>query len=84
MVSFRNGKYEYLTARKNNRYHSPKIFPNGDALNQLLARRRYLLFKTSHKRAQKQKIRPQILYKTYPDLNKAYNLATKLNYIYEK
>ena len=75
---------QYLTARKNNRYHSRKILPNGDTIKQLLARSRYLLFKTSHKRDQKQKIRPQILYKTYPDLNKAYNLATKLNYIYEK
>ncbi|WP_139959982.1 transposase, partial [Flavicella sediminum] len=61
-----------------------KVFFNGDTLKQLLARSRYLLFKTSNKWTQKQKIRAQILFENYPDLHKAYSLATKLNYIYEK
>ena len=74
----------YLTARKNNKYYTPKIFSNGDTLKQLLARSRYLLFKTRNKWTQKQQIRAQILFETYPDLHRAYTLATKLNYIYEK
>ena len=75
---------QYLTARKNNKRYTSKLFSNGDTLKQLLARSRYLLFKTSNKWTQKQKIRAQILFESYPDLHKAYTLATKLNYIYEK
>ena len=73
----------YLTARKNNKYYTPKIFSNGDTLKQLLARSRYLLFKNRNKWTQKQQIRAQILFEIYPDLHRAYELATKLNYIYE-
>jgi len=74
----------YLTARKNNKYYTPKIFSNGDTLKQLLARSRYLLFKTRNKWTQRQQIRAQILFEIYPDLHRAYELANKLNYIYEK
>ena len=74
----------YLTARKNNKYYTPKIFSNGDTLKQLLARSRYLLFKTRNKWTQRQQIRAQILFEIYPDLHRAYELETKLNYIYEK
>ncbi len=74
----------YLAARKNNKYYSPKVLPNGDTLKQLLARSRYLLFKPRHKWTQKQGIRAQILFETYPDLYQAYILAMKLNNIYEK
>ena len=74
----------YLAARKNNKHHSPKVFPNGDTLKQLLARSRYLLFKPKNKWTPKQQIRAQILFETYPDLYKAYTLAMKLNTIYEK
>jgi len=74
----------YLAARDNNKYYKPKIFPNGDTLKQLLARSRYLLFKPKNKWTLKQKTRAQILFETYPDLNKAYVLAMKLNSIYER
>ena len=75
---------QYLTARKNNKPYTSKVFSNGDTLKQLLARSRYLLFKTSNKWTQKQKTRAQILFEIYPNLHKAYLLATKLNYMYEK
>lgn len=75
---------QYVSARKNNKPYAPKIYSNGDTLKQLLARSRYLLFKNSNKWTPKQKIRAQILFENYPDLHKAYTLATKLNHIYEK
>lgn len=74
----------YITAQKKNKHYRPKTFSNGDSLKQLLARSRYLLFKPKTKWTQKQHIRAQILFETYPDLYRAYVLAMKLNTIYEK
>ncbi|WP_010180207.1 transposase [Aquimarina agarilytica] len=50
---------------------------------QLLARSRYLLFKTQNKWTTSQQNRATILFKLYPKIEKAYNLAQKLKYIYE-
>lgn len=58
-------------------------YNNGDSPKQLLARSRYLLFKSESKWTAKQKIRSVILFKQYPDLEKAYLLSQKLSWIYE-
>lgn len=74
---------EYLNARENNKIHKPEIFPNGDTHKQLLARSRYLLFKSRNKWTQKQTARAEILFQVYPDLYQAHKLAMSLNSIYE-
>ena len=56
---------------------------NGDSPKQLLARSRYLLFKSKDKWTPKQIHRAEILFKRYPLLEQAYLLARKLAYIYQ-
>ena len=58
-------------------------YRNGDSPKQLLARSRYLLFKPESKWTDKQKLRSQILFEQYPDIEKAYLLSQKLGWIYE-
>lgn len=60
----------------------PKIFQNGDTRKQLLARSRYLLFKSQDKWTEKQKARAKILFVEYPDIKKAYDLTHSLRMIY--
>ena len=69
-------------ARKNKEKYEPTVFENGDTEKQLLARSRYLLFKSRDKWSAKQKARAQILFKEFPDLETAYNLSDKLRKIY--
>jgi len=59
-------------------------YENGDTCKQLLARSRYLLFKSPEKWSQNQKIRAQILFREYPDINKAYSLTHSLRMIFNK
>ena len=60
----------------------PEIFPNGDTRPQLLARSRYLLFKSAEKWTDSQKTRAGILFGQYPDLEEAYWLTHRLRMIY--
>lgn len=64
-------------------YH-PTVFRNGDTAKQLLARSRYLLFKSPEKWTNKQKNRAEILFEQYPDLQQAYSLTHSLRMIYAK
>jgi transposase len=50
----------------------------------LLARSRYLLFKSGEKWTPSQRIRAEILFKEYPDLEKAYGLSHSLRMIFAK
>lgn len=59
-------------------------FDNGDTKKQLLARSRYLLFKSPEKWTPSQKQRARILFAQYPDLKKAFDLTHKLRLIYSK
>lgn len=59
-------------------------FSNGDTERQLLARSRYLLFKSADKWTPKQKVRARILFKRFPDIKKAYSLTHSLRMIYSK
>lgn len=60
----------------------PFTFINGDTKKQLLARSRYLLFKSPEKWTQKQKTRARILFAQYPDIEKAYCLTHDLRMIF--
>lgn len=62
----------------------PHILENGDSKKQLLARSRYLLFKSADKWTDKQKQRAQLLFDLYPDIQKAYSLTHSLRMIFSK
>ena len=62
----------------------PQILENGDSKKQLLARSRYLLFKSADKWTQKQKHRAKLLFELYPDIKKAYSLTHSLRMIFSK
>lgn len=60
----------------------PETLINGDTRKQILARSRYLLYKNPEKWTIKQQIRAQLLFKEYPEIEKAYNLSQALRQIY--
>jgi transposase len=62
----------------------PEILANGDTKKQLLARSRYLLFKSGEKWTDKQKKRAAILFELYPDIKQAYSLTHSLRMIFSK
>lgn len=55
---------------------------NGDTKKQLLARSRYLLFKSAEKWTAKQKERAMLLFELYPDIKQAYWLVHGLRMIF--
>lgn len=71
-------------ARWNNQVYTPFRFANGDTKKQLLARSRYLLFKSADKWTLTQKQRAKILFAQYPDIKKAFDLIHDLRLIYSK
>lgn len=72
-----------LTEAKAKKQNSEiEVFENSDTRKQLLARSRYLLYKTREKWTMSQKQRAKILFSEYPDLEKAYNLSDGLRRIY--
>ena len=71
-------------SKNENLKYTPKILANGDTLKQLLARSRYLLYKPNNKWTQNQSNRAKILFKIYPDIEKAYNLCQNLSWIYNQ
>jgi transposase len=70
-------------ARKNKTSYDLKIFENGETPKQLLARSRYLLFKSETKWTDNQKERAKILFKNYPDIKLSYELSQKLSWVYQ-
>ena len=64
--------------------YQPVLFRNGDTTKQLLARSRYLLFKSPEKWTESQKLRAEILFEQYPDLHQAHSLTHSLRMIYAK
>ena len=71
-------------AKKQGDVYKDELLENGDTKRQLLARSRYLLFKPKYKWTESQKIRAQLLFELYPNIQKAYKLAMDLRAIYEK
>jgi transposase len=72
-----------IAKEKNKEYKAP-LYSNGDSEKQLLARSRYLLFKSPEKWSESQKIRAEILFENFPKIKKAYELASSLRNIYSK
>jgi transposase len=71
-------------SKLNGKEYHPFVFPNGDTKKQLLARSRYLLFKSSEKWSKSQKERAEILFAQYPDLKEAYSLTHSLRMIFSR
>lgn len=71
-------------AKADGKKHVPKVLPNGDTKKQILARSRYLLFKSGEKWSPKQKRRAKILFNLYPDIQKAYSLTHSLRMIFSQ
>ncbi|MFL0107887.1 ISAon1 family transposase, partial [Tenacibaculum maritimum] len=69
-------------AKKNNKTYTTKTFTNEDTLKQLLARSRYLLYKSKSDWTLKQQQRAEILFENYPDIKKAYRICQKLKNLF--
>lgn len=69
-------------ARKKGTPYEPEVFDNGDTLRQLLARSRYLLFKSPDKWTKSQKIRAEILFKQFDDIKQVYYYSLQLGKIF--
>jgi len=75
---------ELELARETKQKYIPEILENGDTLKQLLARSRYLLFKSKTHWSPSQIRRGELLFAKYPLLEHAYNLAMQLGAVYSK
>lgn len=71
-------------AKTNGKQYFPVILKNGDTRKQLLARSRYLLFKSADKWSESQSKRAKILFGLYPDIKKAYSLTHSLRMIFSQ
>ena len=71
-------------AKSDGKKHISELLANGDTKKQLLARSRYLLFKSGEKWTNKQKQRAKVLFELYPDLKEAYGLTHSLRMIFSK
>ena len=60
------------------------LFENGDTRKQLLARSRYLLYKSREKWSESQCQRARILFENYPDIEKAYGITDQLRQLYNQ
>lgn len=69
-------------SRKAKEAYCPEILSNGDTKKQLLARSRYLLYKSDHKWTVEQRERAGLLFERYPDIEKAYKLSQELSWIF--
>jgi transposase len=81
-IDAENDAIEY--ARNKALKYNPVVLDNGDSLKQLLARSRYLLYKSSSKWTDNQSKRAATLFQKYPDLEKAYKLCQNLSWIFTK
>ena len=75
---------EMENAKLEGRPYRPEILENGDTKKELLARSRYLLFKSPEKWTESQKARALVLFEKYPSLQKAYSLCHSLRMIFAK
>ncbi len=71
-------------AKELNKKYVFEELENGDTQKQLLARSRYLLFKSEGNWSVSQVHRAEILFKYYPDLKEAYNLSQELSKIFSQ
>lgn len=71
-------------AKTSGEEYTPRLLENGDTKKQLLARSRYLLFKSANNWSNSQKRRAKILFELYPDIKMAYDLTHSLRMIFTK
>lgn len=71
-------------AREQGKTFEAEELVNGDTPKQLLARSRYVLFKSESKWTNNQWLRAQTLFARYPELRLAYDHAQKLNALYHQ
>ena len=71
------------TAKEKKEKYRPALLENGDTLKELLARTRYLLYKTPNDWTLNQATRATLLFKQYPVLEQAYKLSLEFRAIYE-
>lgn len=71
-------------AKNKGEIYIPSVFVNGDSLKQLLARSRYVIAKKSNEWTQNQRQRAELLFSSYPSLEKAYHLTMEFRNIYEE
>jgi len=71
-------------AKLENKKYEPELLKNGDSKKQLLARSRYLLFKSADKWTGKQAQRAKLLFGLYPDIKKACSITHSLRMIFSK
>lgn len=69
-------------AKEKGKVYNPPTFENGDTLRQILARSRYLLFKSPEKWTHSQRIRAHILFKQFDDLRQVYFYSLELGNIF--
>ena len=70
--------------REAGRKYIPHTFRNGDTRRQLLARGRYIVMKHHSKWTLTQRIRAEILFEQYPEIEEAYNISLELTEIYNR
>ncbi len=75
---------EIQEAKNNNRSYKLVYLNNGDTRKQLLARSRFLLFKSPGDWSSKQTERAEILFQLYPDIKKAFKIVQQLRNIYNQ
>lgn len=73
---------EMELAKEVNRSFIPHKLANGDTRKQLLARSRYILFKSKEHWTGSQILRAETLFRLYPQLEQAYELSQQLGRIY--
>jgi len=72
-----------LKAKGNGVKYKATVLSNGDTPKQLLARSRYIIAKKKHQWTENQKTRANLLFKRYPNLEKAYLKTIEFREIYE-
>ena len=70
-------------AKKQGIKYKPIVLSNGDTPKQLLARSRYIIAKKPINLTENQKIRIELLFKLYPELEKAHKHTIEFRSIYE-
>lgn len=71
-----------LQARKKGVDYQPELLLTGESRKQILARSRYLLYKSRDKWTLKQSIRAEVLFKEYPQIAEAYELSQELRQVF--
>lgn len=75
---------EIELAKETKHKYIPHTFRNGDTRRQLLARCRYVVMKHHSKWTNSQRIRAEILFEEYPEIEEAYKVSLELTDIYNR